>query len=69
MIKVDFNARTEDGLVRLDTKGAKATLPKSAKAGDVVWLEDDEMEVEALLEERDGKLLARPRWGSLLRKD
>lgn len=67
-IRVDFNARTKEGLVRLDTVGAKKTLPKSAGEGDDVVLTDGEIEVQAVLEEQDGVLLARCRWGTLLKQ-
>jgi hypothetical protein len=69
MIRVDFNARTQDGCVRLTTKGAKATLPKNVGVGDDVVLTDGEVEVQAVVEEQDGALVARCRWGTLLKKE
>lgn len=69
MIRVDFNARTKDGCVRLDTVGAKKTLPKNIAEGDDVVLTDGEVEVQAVVEEQDGELVARCRWGTLLKKE
>jgi pyruvate kinase len=66
-VRVDFNARTKEGLVRLDTVGAKKTLPQDVGEGDRVWLTDGEIEVAALLEVHGGVLLAHPDWGTLLK--
>jgi len=62
-IEVDFNARTEDDRVRLDTSGSKRSLLEtSARVGDWVWLSDGEVRVGGLIEESHGRLVAKVAW-------
>lgn len=63
VIFADFNARTSDDRVRLDTVGSRASLiDHEVRPGDWVWLSDGEVRVRALVEHEDGKLFARVAW-------
>lgn len=66
MIWADFNARTQDDLISLETKGSKASLASiEVKEGDTVWLTDGEICVKAKIEKWGGKVFARPDWWTL----
>jgi hypothetical protein len=64
---VDFNARTEDDRIRLDTEGSKESLRKlDAQAGDRFYLGDGEVRVVGVLDlDADGRWYACPDWKTL----
>lgn len=62
VIVVDFNARTEDDRIRLNTRASSTVLGLTFSPGQSVILVDDEIAVDALMEERRGTWVARPLW-------
>jgi tetratricopeptide (TPR) repeat protein len=66
MIWADFNSRTEDDRVSLETRGSRESLAKTpVSPGEWVWLSDGDIRVGAQVEQRDGHLYARPVWETM----
>lgn len=66
-IYADFNCgQDDDGLMRLNCHGSLQSLKETgAKAGDFVIVHDEELEVEAVLVEKDSLMYARFEWDSI----
>lgn len=66
-INIDFNARTDNDWIRLDTAGARTSLA-AANIGPQdtwVWLTDGELRVPARLVDLDVQPVARPLWEAI----
>ncbi len=71
MISADFNASTESGNLRLNSRGAQEDLrDQGIKIGDWMWLSDGELVVGAQLavDDRYG-IVGVPRWNTLVHLD
>jgi tetratricopeptide (TPR) repeat protein len=71
IISADFNARTESGHLRLNSRGAQEDLrDQEIQVGDWLWLSDGELVVGAQLavEDRYG-IVGVPRWNTLVHLD
>lgn len=65
-IWADFNARTTDDRIRLNTIGSvRDVIEAGAKPGDQVWLSDGEVRIAAVVEEDEHGLVARPVWETI----
>jgi tetratricopeptide (TPR) repeat protein len=66
VLNVDFNARTADDRVRLDTIGAAAAVLKSRiTPGTWAWLTDGEVRVGGQIQQTEGGLVARVAWETI----
>lgn len=71
LISADFNARTESGDLRLNSRGAQEDLrDQGIQIGDWMWLSDGELVVGAQLavDDRYG-IVGVPRWNTLVYRD
>ena len=71
IISADFNARTESGHLRLNSRGAQEDLrDQGVQVGDWMWLSDGELVIGAQLafDDRYG-IVGVPRWNTLVHLD
>lgn len=62
-VYADLNARTQDDRIRLDWEASAVTLKRlDPRAGDWIWIGDEDLRVGAQVEVVDGTIVARPAW-------
>jgi hypothetical protein len=65
-IEADWNAQTETGLIRLNTRGALESLARTPVThGELVWLEQDGERVQATIVIKNGKVYGNPVWATM----
>jgi hypothetical protein len=71
VIDADFNALTENGFVRLTTRGSQRSLAVACvRPGDWVWLTDGEIRVAAQVKaDPRGQPIGTPAWDTLVDLD